>query len=450
MKRWRTSSSDTIKKCAANVNSQYWLNPLDRWIHLPRTIHSRRANHYGQHLSVWTASFDDQVQSRSMTPESEPWSTSKNKHHLPSHSSADLQWHPCDQNHWNIACHVQWDIQHLHRYRRYQWLASKERRVRARSVSRRWYSPSQTQPVRPWWVMSNGKRPFTATSIFGITGAAYLYLYTLIIAEARFRSPMVTTIRSCPVKLLLSLIRDSGYRLPTFYREEILSKGEQADVDIPERAWQGRMPQSLEQSTRLWCAHRVVQDPDRRCLQDNHPFDTPLTRNVIYLEMPVDLLCKCLSHRILRKWCCFAWTAGWHCECRSSHLSCTGHCQWHHTERSVLETELHIHRSATTKSFQWENIWWIERQRSLHRHTVCIVRPRCPVYLADSLSDGWEDRWSLTSCRYRSLHPVLHPEATLDRGWTNTSWPSCRSSKHWRSSFSLSSKEEHPHSTNTI
>lgn len=66
-------------------------------------------------------------------------------------------------------------------------------------------------------VTSNGNNPLTATSIFGITGAAYLYLYTLIMAEARLRSPIVTTISSLPVKLLLLLINDNGYRPATTY-----------------------------------------------------------------------------------------------------------------------------------------------------------------------------------------------------------------------------------------
>jgi hypothetical protein len=66
-------------------------------------------------------------------------------------------------------------------------------------------------------VISNGNNPLTTTSIFGTTGWEYLYLYTLIIADARLRSPMVTTISLLPVKLLLSLIKESGYRPPTFY-----------------------------------------------------------------------------------------------------------------------------------------------------------------------------------------------------------------------------------------
>ncbi len=66
-------------------------------------------------------------------------------------------------------------------------------------------------------VTSNGNNPLTAVSIFGTTGAAYLYLYTLAIAEARLRSPMVTTISSLPVKLLLLLINESGYRPSTTY-----------------------------------------------------------------------------------------------------------------------------------------------------------------------------------------------------------------------------------------
>ena len=65
---------------------------------------------------------------------------------------------------------------------------------------------------------SNGNNPLTAASIFGTVGAAYLYLYTLIIAEAKLRSPMVTAISSLPVKLLLLLINDNGYRPSTTYR----------------------------------------------------------------------------------------------------------------------------------------------------------------------------------------------------------------------------------------
>jgi len=80
--------------------------------------------------------------------------------------------------------------------------------------------PSHTHPVNPCCVTSNGINPLTAASIFGTTGEAYLYLYTLIIAEARLRSPMVTTISSLPVKLLLSLIKESGYRPPTFCKNK--------------------------------------------------------------------------------------------------------------------------------------------------------------------------------------------------------------------------------------
>lgn len=67
-------------------------------------------------------------------------------------------------------------------------------------------------------VTSKGNKPLTATSIFGTADAAYLFLYTLIIAEAKLRSPIVTTISSLPVKLLLLLINDNGYRPLTTYR----------------------------------------------------------------------------------------------------------------------------------------------------------------------------------------------------------------------------------------
>ena len=69
-------------------------------------------------------------------------------------------------------------------------------------------------------VASNGNNPLTAASILGVTDPAYLYLYTLIIAEARLRSPIVTTISSLPVKLLLLLINESGYRPFTTYGDE--------------------------------------------------------------------------------------------------------------------------------------------------------------------------------------------------------------------------------------